>query len=106
MSVPSGMNVTYSSAGRAMPKEGANKEHAPLIGSHDTPPAAPPEHRLWTRGEDEAGMSEVHPLAAEGGRDVTRAFSHAIALIARPVREDNVADAPCSGERYQAPQAR
>ena len=50
----------------------ADEEHAPLIGAHDPPPAAPAAHRLGVRREHEAGVREVHLVAADGRRRCSR----------------------------------
>ena len=72
----------------------AGEEHAPLIGADDAPPAAPPAHPFGVAVEHEAGVRERRPCcAADRARDVAGALAHAVAAIARPVRQHDVGDA-------------
>ena len=82
-------------------EHGADEEHAPLIGAHDAPPAAPSAHVLGVGRENEAGVRELHFVSANRGRNVSRALPHAVALVARPARQRDVHHASGAGVARQ-----
>jgi len=73
-----------------MPSNAPTKKNAPLIRAHDSPPAAPAALVVGVRLEDESRGRELALHAAHQACDVTDTTAHAVALVARPVRQREI----------------